>query len=101
MAAPIVVVFRSRLLKGAEPLHEELMGPVAEAAAQHQGIESYKSFEASDGERVTIVELRSDAALEAWATDPVHRSAKARAGEIYEWFRTDITRRVEGLIAEG
>jgi heme-degrading monooxygenase HmoA len=77
------------------------MGPVAEAAARHKGIESSKSFEAPDGERVTIVELHSEGALAAWAADPIHRAAKARAGEIYEWFRTDITRRVEGLIAEG
>ena len=79
----LIVVFRSRLLDGAEPLKDELNEVVAAAAPDHPGLLSWKSFSAPDGERVTIVEFVDEDAYRAWASEPAHRTAKARHREVY------------------
>ena len=91
----IVVVFRSRLLDGARPLKVELNETVAAAAPDHPGLLSWKSFDAADGERVTIVEFTDDAAYRAWMTEPAHVAAKNRRGEVYEELSTTVGQVIE------
>ena len=66
------------------------MADVESALPRNPGIVSHKTFEADDGERVTIVEVLDEGSLERWAQDPSHRAAKARAQEIYESFDVSI-----------
>ena len=86
----VVVVFRSRLLDGAQPLKDELNASVEAAAPDHPGLLSWKSFAAPDGERVTIVEFVDEAAYRAWAGEPAHRAAKSRRREVYEEHSTVV-----------
>ena len=84
MDAGIVVVFRSRLLDGALPLKNELNEMV------DAGLLSWKSFDAEDGERVTIVEFTDDEAYRAWVNEPAHVSAKSRRREVYQELSTTV-----------
>ena len=86
----IIVVFRSRLRDGALPLKEELNETVAAAAPSHPGLLSWKSFDAPDGERVTIVEFVDEEAYRAWVREPAHVAAKARRLEVYEELSTTV-----------
>src|SRR6478672_2877337 len=79
----IVTIFRSRHNPG---VHDEY-GPVAqrmsELAKKVPGYISHKGFVADDGERVTIVEFESEAALRAWQVDREHGKAKRRGIESF------------------
>lgn len=90
MTGPRTVIFRSKLREGAGPLKSQLNEPVAEAALMHPGLVSWKSFTADDGERVTIVVFEDEASLDAWRTVAVHRAAKRRRDEVYEWHSTEV-----------
>ena len=90
MDAGIVVVFRSRLLDGALPLKNELNEMVDAATPGHPGLLSWKSFDAEDGERVTIVEFTDDEAYRAWVNEPAHVSAKSRRREVYQELSTTV-----------
>ena len=80
---PLVVIFRSRL----RPENEEAYraeGERMEALARSQpGFRSIKTFVAEDGERVTLSEFESDAAVAAWREHPEHRDAQRRGRELY------------------
>ena len=88
-------MFRSRLLPGARPLQNALNETVAAAAPDHPGLLSWKSFDAADGERVTVVEFTDVAAYRAWVTEPAHVAAKARRREVYEELSTTVGQVVE------
>ena len=90
MEPGIVVVFRSRLRDGALPLKEELNEAVAATTPDHPGLLSWKSFDAPDGERVTIVEFTDEAAYCAWVREPAHVAAKSRRLEVYEEVSTTV-----------
>lgn len=72
----ILAVLRSRL----KPNIQEDYGPVSkrmsELAPTIPGYISHKGFVAEDGERVTIVEFESEAALQEWRVHPEHADAK-------------------------
>ncbi len=74
----IVTVFRSRLKPGVQEEYLQLVARMNELAAQMPGYISHKGFFADDGERVTIVEFESEAALQAWRTHPEHLAAQRR-----------------------
>lgn len=74
----IVTVFRSRLNPGVEEEYGAMAKQMSERVRSIAGYISHKGFVAADGERVTIVEFESDAALQAWRIDPDHASAKRR-----------------------
>ena len=91
----VIVVFRSRLREGALPLKIELNETVAAAAPDHPGLLSWKSFDADDGERVTVVEFLDEAAYRAWVTEPAHVAAKSRRREVYEELSTTVGQVIE------
>ena len=79
----IVIVFRSRLnphMQGDYGPHAERMSVLVQTMP---GYISHKGFVAEDGERVTIAEFESDAAVAAWAVHPEHVQAKKRGRENY------------------
>ena len=63
---------------------------VVAAAPTHPGLLSWKSFDAPDGERVTIVEFVDEEAYRAWVREPAHVAAKARRLEVYEELSTTV-----------
>ena len=94
----IVVVFRNRLRKGSEAAYKEEAQAVAAVARKVPGYIAHKSFAAEDGERLTLVEYKSEEALRAWARDPRHVAAKKLGRkEFYKEYKVQIC----GLIREG
>jgi heme-degrading monooxygenase HmoA len=74
----IVTIFRSRLNPGAEEEYGPMAKHMSELARAIPGYVSHKGFAAEDGERVTIVEFESEAALQEWRHHPEHAKAKRR-----------------------
>lgn len=74
--AMIVTIFRSRL----DPDHAEeyatVIARIAALAKQAPGFLAIKSFTATDGERVSIVEFADQDSHDAWMRDPQHREAQ-------------------------
>ena len=71
----IVTVFRSRL----DPAQAEAYAATSQAMKalvdKMPGLISYKTFEAKDGERVTVVEFADEQSHNAWRDLPAHRKA--------------------------
>ncbi|WP_171522062.1 antibiotic biosynthesis monooxygenase family protein, partial [Acinetobacter baumannii] len=62
----IVTVLRSRLNPGVQDDYGPLAQEMSALARTIPGYVSHKGFVAEDGERVTIVEFETEAALQAW-----------------------------------
>ena len=76
MAGPVLTIFRSRLRPGAETEYGRVAERMDRLAAQQPGFIGIKTFQASDGERVSIVEFASAAEALAWRNHPEHREAQ-------------------------
>lgn len=76
-----VVIFRSRLRPEAEADFRELLPRMLDLAQSMPGFVSYKAFQADDGERVSIIEFETEAALDAWREHPEHRKAQVAGRE--------------------
>ena len=72
----IVTVFRSRLNPSMQEEYGRWAARMSELAREMPGYLSHKGFVAADGERVTIVEFATEAAMRPWATHPEHVAAK-------------------------
>ena len=87
----IVVIFRSWLRPEAEAAYAEFAPKIEALARVQPGILYFKSFTASDGERVTIAHFESDEAVVAWRNHPEHREAQKRGSEeFYDSFSLDV-----------
>lgn len=87
----VVVIFRSRLRDDAGPDYAATAERMVALAHGMPGFVSYRHFEASDGERVTIAEFASEDALRAWREHPEHREAQRRGrDEWYAWYRITV-----------
>lgn len=74
----VLVVFRSRLRHPAPAGYEPVADRMVELARQQPGFRAVKSFAAPDGERVTISEFDSLAAVNAWRANVEHLEAQRR-----------------------
>lgn len=74
----VVIVFRSRPNPKFEAEATRLGERMYSLAVNMPGFVSYKEFEATDGEVVSLVEFESHAQLEAWRDHPEHRGAQQR-----------------------
>jgi heme-degrading monooxygenase HmoA len=72
----IVTVFRSRLRPEAVPEYHETARRMVELARTMPGFVDFKSFEADDGERVSIITFDSMQTHRAWRDHPEHRKAQ-------------------------
>jgi heme-degrading monooxygenase HmoA len=73
----VLVVFRNRLRDPA-PGYEQTAARMVELAQQQPGFRALKTFAAEDGERVTISEFDSLAAVDAWRANLEHLEAQRR-----------------------
>ena len=79
-----MTVFRSRLRRDAEANgYGELASRMEARARGMPGFVSFKTFEASDGERVSLVVSDGFEHEAAWRDDPVHRAAQWRGREVF------------------
>jgi heme-degrading monooxygenase HmoA len=76
IATMIVAVFRNRLVPAAQDEYGTMARQMSELVRGIPGYISHKLFVAEDGERATIVEFESEAALQEWKLHPRHLEAK-------------------------
>ena len=87
----IVVIFRSRLRPESEAAYAAFAPKIDALARVQPGILDFKTFSASDGERVTIAHFEDEAAVTVWRNHPEHRLAQQRGrDEFYETFTLEI-----------
>jgi len=72
----VVTVFRSRLDDAHAKEYAELAPRIAALAGTMPGLVDVKSFQADDGERVTIVTFADEESHRAWRDHPEHRRAQ-------------------------
>ena len=88
--AKIVTVFRSRLRPEALGAYRDTAPHIEELARTIPGFEDIKTFEADDGERVSVVTFASWEDHERWRQHPEHRAAQRRGREEF-YASYDIT----------
>lgn len=71
----IITVFRSKLDPTKADAYGTMAKTMAELVSDMPGLISYKTFEAKDGERVTIVEFENEESHNAWRDHPKHQKA--------------------------
>ncbi len=72
----IVTVFRSRLRPESVDEYHETAQRILDLARTMPGFVDFKSFEADDGERVSVVTFATMADHRAWRDHPEHRAAQ-------------------------
>jgi heme-degrading monooxygenase HmoA len=79
----VITLFRSRL----RPEHQKEYGEWAERihalAVKMPGFISIKTFQAEDGERISIVEFESEETMHAWREHPEHRRAQEMGRKVF------------------
>jgi heme-degrading monooxygenase HmoA len=79
----IVTIFRSRLRPENEAAYHEEAERIWALAQTMPGFVSLKTFQAEDGERVSIVEFESAETMRAWREHPEHLKAQAMGRELF------------------
>lgn len=88
----IVIVFRSRLKPdAAETGYSDMAAEMYSRAHDVPGFISIKSFQAEDGERLSLVYWKDAETLALWRNDERHRVAQSKGREQwYEWYSIEI-----------
>ena len=79
----MITIFRSRLRAENVEAYQRMAARMDELAHQMPGFVSIKTFNAPDGERVSIVEFESEATHNAWRQHPEHREAQRLGRELF------------------
>lgn len=92
----IVTVFRSRLRPQAEDHgYAGLAARMEDRARAMPGFVDFKTFTASDGERLSVVVFDSAEHHRAWRDDPEHRDAQDRGRkEFYSEYSISVCERM-------
>jgi len=75
-SARVVTVFRSRLAPGVGDEYGRTADRMLELARAMPGFEDFKTFEADDGERVSVITFATMEDQRAWLDHPEHRAAQ-------------------------
>ena len=87
----IITIFRSRLRTEHAEEYEPVAARMVELAHSMPGFISIKTFAATDGERVSIVEFEDEQTQRAWREHPEHREAQRLGREkFYSEFRIQV-----------
>ena len=87
----IVVLFRSKLTAEAADDYAAMSAEMLDRARQMTGFIDFKTFQADDGERVSVIHWESQASMRAWGDDVRHITAQRLGREKwYEFFRIEI-----------
>ncbi len=81
---PVITVFRSRLRPDAEANGYSHLAARMEARARTMpGFVEFKTFTATDGERVSVITFDTFEHHAAWRDDPEHRAAQQRGRDAF------------------
>jgi heme-degrading monooxygenase HmoA len=79
----VITIFRSRLRPENQEAYQRTAARMDELAHQMPGFISIKTYQAADGERVSIVEFESEVAHNAWRKHPEHLQAQRLGRELF------------------
>jgi heme-degrading monooxygenase HmoA len=79
----VITLFRSRLRPEHEKEYVEWATRMHELAVKTPGFISIKTFNAEDGERVSIVEFESEEAMRGWREQSDHRQAQELGRKLF------------------
>lgn len=79
----IITIFRSRLRPENQEAYQKMAARMHELAQKMPGFISIKTFNALDGERVSIVEFESEETHNAWRRHPEHQEAQRLGRELF------------------
>ena len=89
----VITIFRSRLRAEHLEDYARVAARMDELAHQMPGFRSIKTFQATDGERVSIVEFDSEEDHQAWRRHPEHQEAQKLGRELfYSEFQIQVCR---------
>jgi len=77
----VVTIFRSRLGEKYREEYQSIAPRMLKLAQSMPGFISFKSFSASDDERVSIIEFETLEYLQAWRDHPEHQKAQKSGRE--------------------
>ena len=87
----LVILFRSKLTPDAGQDYSAMNDELERLVRQQPGFISVKSFEAEDGERLTVVWWRDKESLRAWRNLPRHLEAQATGWQKwYEYYKMEV-----------
>jgi heme-degrading monooxygenase HmoA len=93
----VVIVFRSRLTPEAGEDYRALDAELEHQVLAQPGYMAHKSYQATDGERLTLVWFRDQESLRSWKMHPRHLEAQRRGRERwYEFYEMDVAEVVRG-----
>ncbi len=75
---PILTVFRSRLRPEAAASYQGVAERMEEEARRQPGFVEFKTFQADDGERLSVIVFASQDDQDRWRNHPEHRAAQDR-----------------------
>jgi len=79
----MITIFRSRLRPENEEAYQKMAARMHELAVKMPGFIAIKTFQAPDGERVSIVEFESEETHNAWRRHPEHMEAQRLGRELF------------------
>lgn len=87
----IIVLFRSRLTAEAGEDYEQMAGEMLATACEMPGFIDFKTFQAADDERLSVIRWKDDETLKQWRSHPRHRVAQ-RNGRTkwYQYFQIEV-----------
>ena len=100
----VVTIFRSRLRPENQEAYQQTATRMHELAQQMPGFLSIKTFNAPDGERVSIVEFESEETHNAWRKHPEHQEAQRLGRKLfYSEFQIQVCKveRAYGMAKRG
>jgi heme-degrading monooxygenase HmoA len=87
----VIVLFRSRLTSAAGQDYGAMAQEMVETARTMPGFLDVKSYQAEDGERLTVVKWQDEETLAAWREHARHRIAQRLGREKwYENFHLEV-----------
>jgi heme-degrading monooxygenase HmoA len=93
----VITLFRSRLRSEHEQEYGQWATRMHDLAVAMPGFISVKTFQAADGERVTIVEFESEETLRAWREQSEHREAQELGRKrFYSEYKIQVCHPVRG-----
>ena len=86
MKIMVIVLFRSRLTSAAGDDYAEMAAEMVSTAQGMPGFVDVKSYQAEDGERLTVVRWQDEETMRAWRQHPRHLIAQRLGRE--KWYET-------------
>lgn len=87
----LIIVFRSRLTSQAGEDYRAMNTEMEALVRQNPGFVDFRSYQAEDGERLTVVWWRDEESLPEWRQQVRHREAQGMGRKNwYEYYKMEV-----------